>query len=206
LDTIEAAEMADSRRLGESLPMSHLVRYIHLDPQSPGAAKAVERLSVEQPETVIDLLRDPALACHANYAQLALDAMVTKGFDAYLGAWNSLPATIQQYQATTGLAVRALRLAELEPKRVSEWVRQLPTPARDAAIPGLVRYLQSPAGARDHEAAAVWAASMRESPQRSHQLKEVYESWRTAVGDAAAAINGSQLPENLKTTLLGYGK
>jgi hypothetical protein len=134
-----------------------------------------------------------------------LDLVVAKGVDAYLTAWSGLPASIQQ-RAASRLEAHVEQMAELEPKRVSEWVSQLPASARDAAIRGLVSYLESLAGARDYEAAATWAAAITEPGARDEALRGVYDNWSARVGDGPAAIQASQLPEALKTMLLSYGK
>ena len=88
----------------------------------------------------------------------------------------------------------------------SEWVTTLPpTYAKDTDISGLVDYLIKQSSDPDPEAAAHWAAASVDPEGRGRRLQRVGEAWfkRDPAG-AAAAIEASTLPADVKQTLLNH--
>ncbi len=122
---------------------------------------------------------------------------------AAVGFYQSLPP---EQQASVKLYDTTVSFARQDPKAASEWVTTLPpTMAKDTAISGLVDYLIKQSSDPDPEAAAHWAAASVDPDGRGRRLGRVGEAWfkRDPAG-AAAAIEASALPADVKQTLLNH--
>lgn len=122
---------------------------------------------------------------------------------AAVGFYQSLPP---EQQASVKLYDTTVSFARQDPKAASEWVTTLPpTMAKDTAISGLVDYLIKQSSDPDPEAAAHWAAASVDPDGRGRRLQRVGEAWfkRDPAG-AAAAIEASALPADVKQTLLNH--
>lgn len=122
---------------------------------------------------------------------------------AAVGFYQSLPP---EQQASVKLYDTTVSFARQDPKAASEWVTTLPPAmAKDTAISGLVDYLIKQSSDPDPEAAAHWAAASVDPDGRGRRLQRVGEAWfkRDPAG-AAAAIEASTLPADVKQTLLNH--
>ena len=131
------------------------------------------------------------------------DILGKRAPSAAVGFYQSLPP---EQQASVKLYDTTVSFARQDPKAASEWVTTLPpTMAKDTAISGLVDYLIKQSSDPDPEAAAHWAAASVDPDGRGRRLQRVGEAWfkRDPAG-AAAAIEASALPADVKQTLLNH--
>ena len=170
-----------------------------------GGAEALGSLfqviSQTNPELAVTYFASLPGEVQATRMQELTDILGKRSPGAAVGFYQSLPP---EQQASVKLYDTTVSFAREDPKAASEWVTTLPpTMAKDTAISGLVDYLIKQSSDPDPEAAAHWAAASVDAEGRGRRLQRVSEAWfkRDPAG-AAAAINASALPADVKQTLL----
>jgi hypothetical protein len=135
--------------------------------------------------------------------QALTDSLSQRSAAAALNFYQSLPS---EQQATVKLRDTAMAYARQDPQAASEWITTLPpTNAKDTAISGLVDYLITQSADPDPESAAHWAAASIDQAGRGRRLERVAEAWfELNPAGAAAAISASNLPSDVKQTLLSH--
>lgn len=139
----------------------------------------------------------------AKQAQTLTDSLSKTSPTSAVNFFQSLP---EEQQASVKLHDTTIAYARQDPKAASEWIGSLPeNKAKDTAISGLVDYLITQSSDPDPEGAAYWAAASIDPAGRERRLTRVAEAWfRRDPGGAAAAIQSTDLADDVKQTLLSH--
>jgi hypothetical protein len=116
-------------------------------------------------------------------------------------AMEAVAALAANPAAANGIGSLVQSHLSRDPERTSEWVKNFPAgPGKDRAAAQISTWLRRKGD--DPEASFLWAATIQSPQQQESQVRDSYRQWE-ALDEAAAkaALQASQLPENLKSSL-----